>query len=404
VTQTQADFAEEYGVPMADPQAPTPALRYARRGEGRLLSAAGAVRRRVSGRRLAYVDSHFPWQQSGFRYGDALALHELHPSTVFFSMYETTDAFPAPVLPLADFPRLAPRLGVTDVYGVFLDFALGLLGVPRPEGQVASPIEGLDISSVLARERIRLHASLPPGGGLLHTEASMARVGQLVDRADQVLSWVPSAIARDPRIVPIDPAVIDTSFYPATAHDFGARPVHLLFVADAKARKGLDVAVAALKLLEADTDVHLHIVGPNEAWRDRAGPNATFYGWRGREALRELHARCPIFLSPVRAEDPGEDDGGIIDGFPTGAAAEAMSSGCLLITGNPEGDHRILTPDRDLLERPPSGEAFAGAVRSALADPARAAAIAASGAARVRERLDARHGVRQRVGLMGLGH
>jgi glycosyltransferase involved in cell wall biosynthesis len=400
----QAEFAAAYGVPMADPHAPPPTLRYARRGEGRLLSLYGAARRRVRGRRLAYVDGHFPWQQSGFRYGDALALHELHPDTVFFSLYETTDAFPAPVLPLADFPRLAPRLGVTDVYAVFLDFALGLLGVPRPADQQVSPMDGIDLSGVLARERIRLHVSLPPGGGLLHTEASMARVGQLVDRADQVLSWVPSAIARDPRIVGIDPAVIDTSFYPATTHDFAARPVELLFVADAKARKGLDVAVAALKLLEVDLDVHLHVVGPNEAWRERAGSNATFYGWRGREALRELHARCSIFLSPVRAERPDEDDGGIVDGFPTGAAAEAMSSGCLLITANPEADHRTLRPDVDLLERPPTPEAFAEAVRLALADPARAAAIAASGAARVRERLDTRHGVRQRVGLMGLGH
>ncbi|HMJ36435.1 MAG TPA: hypothetical protein VK501_21205 [Baekduia sp.] len=63
-------------------------------------------------------------------------------------------------------------------------------------------------------------------------------------------------------------------------------------MADAKARKGLDVALAALKLLEVDTDVHLHIVGPNEAWRDRAGPNATFYGWQGREQLRA--PACPM--------------------------------------------------------------------------------------------------------------
>ncbi|HMJ36436.1 MAG TPA: glycosyltransferase [Baekduia sp.] len=104
----------------------------------------------------------------------------------------------------------------------------------------------------------------------------------------------------------------------------------------------------------------------------------------------------------MRAERPGEDDGGIIDGFPTGGAAEAMSSGCLLITSNPERDHRIMRPGVDLLERPPTPEAFAEAVRYALADPERAAGIAASGAARVRERMDARHGVRQRLGLIGL--
>jgi glycosyltransferase involved in cell wall biosynthesis len=79
-----------------------------------------------------------------------------------------------------------------------------------------------------------------------------------------------------------------------------------------------------------------------------------------------------------------------------------MSSGCLLITSNPEGDHRIMRPDVDLLERPAEPQAFADAVRWAVDHPERAAAIAASGAARVRERMDARHGARQRLALMGL--
>jgi glycosyltransferase involved in cell wall biosynthesis len=400
----QAEFAAAYGVPMADPQAPEPVLRYSHRGEGRLRSVVGALRRRTRGRRLAYLDGHFPWQRSGFRYGDALALHALRPDTVFFSMYETTDPFPAPVHPLADFPRLAPLLGVTDAYGIFLDFGLGLLGVPRPGGAPPGPIDGLDVSRVLAREGIRLHVSLAPGGGLVHTEASMARAGQLVERADQVLSWVPAALARFPAITPIDPGVIDTTFYHERPHDFTRRPVDLLFVADGKARKGLDVALDAQRLLDADEglDVHLHVVGPNEAWRDSAGAHTTFYGWQDRDALRDLHARCLVFLSPVRAERPDEDDGGVIDGFPTGGAAEAMSSGCLLITSNPERDHRIMRPEVDLLERPPAAEAFADAIRWALSHAERAAAIAASGAARVRERMDARHGVRQRLALMGL--
>jgi hypothetical protein len=35
------------------------------------------VRREIHGRRLAYIDSHVPWQRSGVRYADALALHEV---------------------------------------------------------------------------------------------------------------------------------------------------------------------------------------------------------------------------------------------------------------------------------------------------------------------------------------
>jgi len=138
----QAEFAAAYGAPW---RTPPQQLRYARRAAGRLCSAIGALRR-ARRRRLAYLDGHFPWARSGFRYGDAIALHELPPDTVFFSMYEMTDDFPEPVQPLADFPRLAPLLGITDAYGTFLDFGLGLLGVPRPDGYPAGPIDGLDIS------------------------------------------------------------------------------------------------------------------------------------------------------------------------------------------------------------------------------------------------------------------
>jgi hypothetical protein len=117
-----ADFIEQYNAPVASADAPRPMLEWSRRGEGQLRALQGQVGRRLRGRRLAYVDSHLPWQRSGFRYADALALHEARPDTVFFSMYAMWDPFPTPVLPLAQFPRLAPSLGITDVYGVFLLF------------------------------------------------------------------------------------------------------------------------------------------------------------------------------------------------------------------------------------------------------------------------------------------
>src|SRR5262245_19230315 len=137
------EFVAAYRVPVVSPHASRPALRYARRGEGQLRDLVGQLRRRVRGRRLAYLDSHFPWQRSGFRYADALALHEARPDTVFFSMYELRDRFPAPVLPLRAFPVLAPTLGITDVYGVFLSFMSGILGLRR--GRLGEPeaTEGL---------------------------------------------------------------------------------------------------------------------------------------------------------------------------------------------------------------------------------------------------------------------
>ena len=397
------NFVAHYDVPIADPAAARPVLEWSRRGEGRLRSTVGIVRRRVRGRRLAYIDSHFPWRRSGFRYADALALHEALPDTVFFSMYEMRDPFPARVLPLAQFPRLGPSLGVTDVYGVFLEFMSGILGLTHDRGGEPLAIEGLDISRVLSRDRVRVHAGLYPGGGFTITEKGLAEAGRLLGAADQVFSWVPDVIEHLPGVTPIDPAIIDTTFYTLRSHDFATRPLELLFAADARPRKGLDVAIAALREL-GDAPVHLHVVGPHGGAQGAASTElVTFHGWLEPEALRDLHSRCHVFVSPVtkeRTDDPG-GDGGVTDGFPTAAASEAVSSGCLLVTANPDGDHRTMRPGTDHIEVAASPEAVAEAIRVVLADPSAAAEIAASGARRVRERLDVRLGVATRLRHMG---
>lgn len=245
----QADFILRYRAPLAVPDAPRPTLEWSRRGEGRARSLAGRARRKLYGRRLAYLDSHFPWQRSGFRYADALALHEARSDTVFFSMYEMRDPFPAPVLPLSQFPRLGPSLGITDVYGVFLGFMAGIVGLRRGRDREPDLIEGLDLSGVLRREGMRAHAGLYPGGGFVATEAAFAEARQLVAAAHHVFSWVPAVLENVAGVTTIDPAVIDTQFYAKTARDFAARPLELLFAADATPRKGLGVALDAMSEL-----------------------------------------------------------------------------------------------------------------------------------------------------------
>jgi hypothetical protein len=124
-----------------------------------------------------------------------------------------------------------------------------------------------------------------------------------------------------------------------------------------------------------------------------------------RESLRELHRRCHVFLSPVsreRVTDP-TGDGVVTDGFPTAAAGEAASSGCLLISANPDADHRALRPDVDFIEVPATSIAFADAVRAVLANPVAASEVAASGALRIRQRLDVKVGAAKRLELMDLG-
>jgi len=395
-------FVAQYEVPVLVPDAPRPTLQWSRRGEGRARSLAGRLRRGRQRGRLAYVDSHFPWRRSGFRYADALALLEARPDTVFFSMYAMRDPFPATVHPLAQFPRLAPSLGVTDVYGVFLDFMAGVLGLRRDGAAPPGPIEGLDLSGVLRDEGMRAHAGLYPGGGFTVTDAGLAEARRLVAAADQVFSWSPAAIERLPEVSAIEPAIVDTAFYAWTPRAFGARPLELLFAADAKPRKGLDIALAAMRELAGER-VHLHVVGPHEP-SAAPDPRVSYHGWLEPAALRELHGRCHAFLSPVRHERPDDPagDGGVTDGFPTAAAAEAASSGCLLISANPDGDDRVMRAGIDHLEPAATPEAFAAAITGVLADPAAAATVAASGARRVRERLDVRVGAATRLALMGL--
>lgn len=357
----------------------------------------------LRGRRLAYLDSHFPWQGSGFRYADGLALLSARPDTVFFSMYALRDPFPVPVYPLASFPRLAPSLGITDVYGVFLDFMSGVLGLGPSRRVPPGPMLGLDLSAVLRRLRIRAHVGLYPGGGFLPSDAGFSDVAAIVQAADSVFSWMPEVVDRFPEITLVRPAIVNTSYYSFVRRDFGSLPLQLLFVADARPRKGLDIALAAMTLLERER-VHLHVVGPHDSERWKGDPGrVTFHGWLAPEAIRRLHRTCHVFVSPVRAEEVGGDgDGGVTDGFPTTAAGEALSSGCLLISGNPNGDYRALRPNLDYLEVAPDPSQLADRVREVMKSPGSAASVAFAGAHRVRQRLDVRVGCEDRLRSMRL--
>ena len=284
----------------------------------------------------------------------------------------------------------------------------GIVGMRRGRTEPLSPIEGPDLSAVIRRDGMRVHAGLYPGGGFLPTEYGYAETRRLVAACDTTLTWVAAALDHVEGLTPIAPAVIDTGYHHVTPRDFGARPLQLLFCADDKPRKGLDVALAALAELGGDAPVHLHVVGPHDPAKAAAlglADRTTYHGWMDRPALRDLHARCHVFVSPVTAEVAGDpaSDGGIVDGFPTTAAAEAMSSGVLLLTGNPERDHRQLRPGTDHVELPAEPGAFADAIRRVLAQPGEAAEIAASGAARIRERFDVRRGAADRLALMGFG-
>jgi glycosyltransferase involved in cell wall biosynthesis len=398
-------FVRDYNLAVPDPDPPWPRLLEPGPVGRRLDRLRGKAHRRRHGPRLAYLDSTFPWERSGFRYHEALALLELRPETMFFSKWELLDPFPAPVHPLAEFPRLAVRGGVTDVYAVFSLFLEGLVGMRSAE-DTPHPMEGLDISDIAREAGIRLHGTIFPGGGFTATPHGLEQARALGSRLDTTFSYVPEALDNVPDVTYVQQALTEVRFYPQTSERWERpRPLTCLFAADPTPRKGLDVALAAFAELDP-SEFHLHLVGPHEQRRDELPAElVTCHGWLSPAELRDLHRQVHVFLSPVSAEAPGPPGSyqGVTDGFPTQAAADAMCGGVLLLSANPAGDHRVLTPGEHYLELPATPEAFRGALWELAADPERARRIATAGSAQVREQMDVRRGIELKLAAMGLG-
>jgi glycosyltransferase involved in cell wall biosynthesis len=402
--QLFARFHSVYSVD-ADPDQPWPELQTPGPLSGRLGLARSRLRRRRRGRRLAYLDSTFPWERSGFRYHEALALHELRPDTLFFSMWKVNDPFPAPVHPLSEFPLRALRGGVTDVYAVFSLFLESIAGM-RPAGTVLQdPMEGLDISNFCREAEIRTHGTIFPGGGLTVTPFGLERASELAQRLDSTFSYVKEVLEHVPEVTYIQQALTETRFYPRSEERWEQpRPLTCLFAADPSARKGLDVALAAFAELDPQR-FHLHLVGPHEHRREEFPAELmTFHGWLAPAQLRDLHRQAHVFLSPVSAEPPGPPGSfqGVTDGFPTQAAADAMSSGALLVSANPAEDHRVLTPEVHYLERPAHPEAIRETLLRLAADPEWTRRLADQGSERVHREMDVRKGIGMKLAAMGL--
>ncbi|MDF2964192.1 MAG: glycosyltransferase family 1 protein, partial [Paenibacillus sp.] len=78
-------------------------------------------------RRLAVIDTAFPWKISGFRYWENMHIYLQRPDTLFFATEPFHDPFPATVYPFSKFSSMAASEGITDVYCVFINLALSLL-------------------------------------------------------------------------------------------------------------------------------------------------------------------------------------------------------------------------------------------------------------------------------------
>jgi glycosyltransferase involved in cell wall biosynthesis len=400
-----SELVDTYELPAHDRLQAYPVVQPLRRSSW---ARARLARLRRGDRRLAYLDNTFPWARSGFRYHEALAIRELLPDTLFFSMWRMRDSFPAAVHPISAFPEIAAREGITDAYGVFQLFLEGIAGtLRRYPDEVAHPFAGPDLSGTMTRLGIRLHGSVYPGGGFVPTAENYERLDSLAGHVETLMSYVPELLENVPRAVAIDQAFTEVGFYnPTRARWRSPVPLTCLFAADSPPRKGLDVALEAFRNLDPDR-FHLHVVGPHVHRRAELPPElATFHGWLTPEALRALHRDVHVFLSPVSTEAAGPPGSyqGVTDGFPTQAAADAMSSGCLLMSSNPAADRRVLQPDTHYLELPAVPDRWRATLHELAVGAIPAQEIAEAGSARVRERMDIRRATARKLQIMGLRH
>ena len=394
-------YYDHFPTPLADPDDPgipprpveTPAL----------VRERLAARRAAGERRLAVLDTHFPWQLSGFRFHEFSEIQRQRPDTAFFSLYRMTEDFPTPVHLLADFPRLAPRLGVTDVYFVFLNFTIGLLGLGGAPGAetVAGLRHDISLDPVFREHDMRVHTTLYPGGGLLQ-DTPIEILRRIDERVDTVFTNVAEITDALPRSV-FSHAVTATELYSPVE-----RPerdeLRLVFAGDDRPRKGLPTLLEAFNML--DESFHLDLVGPHR--RHLPGitnPNYTWHGWTTPEQLRDIYHGADVFVSPVTVDTFSDEksEPGTVDGFPTSTAVDAMATGICVVTSNPRAEHRVVRPDEHYVEIPERDPAaLAATLRRLRDDRAARLDVAARGMRRIRETMAVERGVAQKLSVMGL--
>lgn len=365
---------------------------------------AGRSGRRSGPRRLAVLDTDLPLWLSGFRHHEFSELLTQAPDTVFFSANRTGEDWPRPVHPLGQFAELAPELGITDAYAVFLNFTVSLLGLQRHRG--AATCGGIPadfgVAAALRAHGIRLHTTLYPGGGLVEgTDPALLRA--VADRCATVFTNTAEVVAAVPRAIRLE-GPMATDFYAFRPRE--RRPVfHAVFAADDRPRKGLDTALAAFARLDPER-FHLHVAGPHERALDGyPAERVTAHGVLRPAELRGLYWAADAFVSPVRREGPDGRPGevGLVDGFPTTTACEALAAGCALVSSNPRSEHWIVRPDEHFLEFPVGDDAaLAAALEGLEADRALRDALAERGSARIHEAMDVRRVAGAKLAAMGL--
>jgi glycosyltransferase involved in cell wall biosynthesis len=301
------------------------------------------------GRRLAVIDSHFPWKQSGLRYWENYEIYLQRPDTLFFATDPYIDpmgnhlpnAFPAHVHHISQLTSMIVSENITDIYCVFLNMAVSLIGNTRLSNgyMILESRPELNILPMIYERNIKLHTTVYPGGGLQpNTPLELCRLDDyystIFTNIQEVLTHYPSSI--------YVPGVINSDFYTDKPKS-GTPPIKLIFSAHLGSRKNFHHVAEAFNQL--DDNFHLHIVGN---WQDYlhllTNDNYTYHGLLNPDQAARIYRQAHVVISSSKADWTASD------GFPTTTAGDAMSTGCLLVSSNPRQDRFVLQSGVDYIE------------------------------------------------------
>jgi glycosyltransferase involved in cell wall biosynthesis len=188
-------------------------------------------------------------------------------------------------------------------------------------------------------------------------------------------------------IIPSGPSVVSQN---GTAKPEN-QVLQVLFVGRLVARKGVDILLRALPLVQADRPVHLHIVGNGdmaERWKALARSldiesQVTFHGSVSKETLAQRYASADVFVLPAIIDERGDTEG-------LGAVlVEALSFSTPVVASNVggipdvirDGETGLLVPEKD----PP---ALAAAITRLLRDRDLASRLAKQGLSHAQDGFD----------------
>ena len=407
-----------------------------------------------TGRRVAFVLKGYPRLSETFIAQEIAALERRGLDIEIVSLRQPTDParhpvhdrIRAPVLYLPEYLKDAPRRVVAGwrrarrlagYKGARRTWLADLARDPTPN-RIRRFGQALVLAAELPSDIGHLHAHF------LHTPASVARYAAMM----RGLPWSVSAHAKDIWTIPLwekraklasaawavtcteaghdhlaalapAPGIVRLAYHgldldrfpppPRTRRDADgsdpAKPVVILSVGRAVAKKGYDDLLAALALLPPGLGWRLVHVGggPLTARLKRRAARRGIAGrieWRGARAQPEVLAAYREADLFVLAAKIGRD--GDRDGLPN-VLMEAQSQLLACIATRLPGIAELIADgDTGLLVPPGDPHALAAALAALIRDPARRARLGAAGEARVRRDFDMRQGIGRLAALFGL--